>query len=557
MQKQPEAKPQTISITNFSGRLTRILDGTLDSGFAKFTTSFGYDPFSKPLNLTWLETPTDATGPINNLPQAGKVLSAGLQGPNVHVLDQGGKWYQIQSSALNNSNLNSVVAVQSVGGSYQFGTSMEFYGSVVGADIVGNRLGKLFVGGDGSVRKVNPDGSADAVVGNVNFYAQNIYHPLKQFIGKLVFGNGNTIAVIDSSGTITSSVISTGASAAAYSQLNPPLETQAKVLDLEVSTSKDYLVLAASNILQEERLDSVSYDIVQTFGSQEGQLALWNGTDSAITASTSVPTYLLSAIETYFKNNSFFAADTFGTAFNDGSSKILSLPDNKPPLQNAVAVNGNFITWACPEVVGSMRYMSLYYYGHLDHENPSGLYRVLRWQTSQSSGFVSKVPLNLLVSNKYSTVNGAGTAIITYGYGKHYIGVNSVNSSTTQNFLLSFLVTPTGSGTPQSGVYETQNQLFSKRIGISQIRVYTEPTVAGNGFQLDIIGGDGAVVENGTFTYSFGSVTDPNTNSSVMERINFNPTAKTLYSMGIRLTNTGTTNMTINKIEVDYTEEGK
>lgn len=544
-------KPQTLPITNFSGRLTRLLNGDINSGFAKFTTSFGYDPFSKPLNLTWLETASDITGPINNLPQAGKVLSASLAGPNVHVIDQGGKWYQIQSATLSSSNTNSVVAVQSVGGAYLFGTSMEFFGSVVGQDTAGNLLGKLFVGGDSSLRKINPDGSADAVVGNANNYASNIYKPLKQFAGKLRFGNGNTIGSIDNTGTVTSSVLNTGTAGNIYSDLSPALGTSAKVLDLEVTTANDYLVLASSNILQEERMDSHAYDIVETFGSQEGRINLWNGSDGTITAATSVPSYLISAIETYFQKNSFFAADSFGSAFNDGGGKLLSLPNNKSPLQNGVAVNGNFMTWACPEVVGSQRYMSLYYYGKLDEENPTGLFRVLRWQTTQSSGFVSKVPLNLLVSNKFSSINSAGSAIRVFGFGKHYIGLSSVNSSTTQNFLLSFLMTPTGTGTPQSGVYETQTQLFSKRIGIAQIRVYTEPVVTGNGFQLDLIGSDGNVISNGTFTYTYGDPIDKS------ERINFNPGTVTVYSLGVRITNTGTTNMTIKKIEIDYTEEGK
>lgn len=543
---------QTKVITNFTGRLTRILNGDMDSGFAKFTNSFGYDPFSKPMNLTWLETASDITGPINNLPQAGKVLSASSDGPNVHVIDQGGKWYQIRSSSPSNSNINSVIGIQSVAGNnYQFGTSMEFFGSVVGVDLASNRLGKLYVGNDSNVKSINPDGSAEATVGNGTFYTTNVYKPLKPFAGKLVFGNGNTIGVIDNTGTVNSSVISTGTSGGIYSSLNPALGTLTKVLDLEVTTSNDYLVMASSDILQEERLDSTVYDITQTFGSQDGKIVLWNGTDQAATAATSVPTYLLSAIQTYFKNNSFFAADTFGTAFNDGNGKVLSLPNNKPPLPNAVATNGNFITWACPEVVGTARFMSLYYYGHLDQENPAGLYRVLRWATTQSAGFVSKAPLNLLVSNKYQTVNGAGTAVVTYGLGKHYIGVNSVNSSATANFLLSFLVTPSGSGTPQAGVYETQTQMFSKRIGIAQIRVYCEPVVAGNAFQLDMIGTDGTPITNGTFTYTFGDPVSGN------ERINFNPGNKSTFALGIRVTNTGTTNMVIKKIEIDYSEEGK
>lgn len=556
-QKQPQQQPKTLVITEFSGRLTRRINGDLNSGNANFSQSFGYDPFSKPGNLTWLEQPTSIVG-ISSLVQAGKVLSASLSGPNVHVIDQTGTWYQIRSSSTANPNLNSIVGIASVSSqTYNFGTSMEFFGSVVGTDVAGNRLGKLYVGGDNGIKSINPDGSAEATVGTLGNYVTNIYRPLKPFAGKLIFGNGNTIAAIDSTGTVSSSVIGTGVQSPIYSQINPALGTNAKVLDLEVSTSNDYIVAASAEIIQEERLDSTGYDIVETFGSQGGKLFLWNGTDVTVTAATSAPTYLISAIETFFKNTAFFAADSFGTAFNDGSGKILTLTNNKPPLPNAVCTNGNFMTWASPETDGTKRYMSLYYYGSLDQENPPGLYRLLRWSTPQSNGFVSKVALNMLVSNKYTTVNTAQNALVVYGYGKHYIGVNSVNASTTQGFLLSFLTTPTGTGTPQLGVYQTQTQLFSKRIGTSQIRVYTEPTVAGNAFQLDMIGADGAVIENGTFTYAFGDTSDPNSGSTSLQRINFNTNPRTFYSLGIRITNTGTTNMTIKKIEIDYNEEGK
>lgn len=534
-----------------------MLNGDLNSGFAKFSPSFGYDPFSKPMNLTWLETPTSVAG-IQDLPQAGKVLGASLSGPNVHVIDQTGHWYQITSSTTTNANLNSVISVASVATQgYLFGTSMEFYGSVVGQDQAGNRLGKLYVGGDSAVKRINPDGSAEETVGSGAGYFPNVYRPLKQFIGDLVFGNGNTIGLIDSTGTVTSSIISTGLNSGIYSELNPALGTTARVLDLEVTPSNDYIVMAASDIVQEERLDSTGYDIVETFGSQGGKLALWNGTDATVTAATSVPTYLLSAIETYFRNNSFFAADSFGAAFNDGNGKLITLPDNKAPLPNAVCANGNFMTWANPENVGTGRYLSFYYYGSLDQENPPGMYRLLRWATTQSNGFVSKVPLNLLVSNKYTTVNTAQTALVTYGYGKHYIGLNSANSGGLQNYLLSFLVTPTGTGVPQQGVYETQTELFSKRIGIGQVRIYTEPTVVGNAFKLELVGADGSLIPNGTFTYNYGEVADPQSGSLALERINYNPDCKTQYSLGLRITNLGSTNMTIKKIEIDYSLEGK
>lgn len=73
------AKPEveTIEITNFGGRLTRILNGEMNSGFSKFANSFGYDPFSKPMNLTWFEQPVDITGPITDLIVAAKKYYGG------------------------------------------------------------------------------------------------------------------------------------------------------------------------------------------------------------------------------------------------------------------------------------------------------------------------------------------------------------------------------------------------------------------------------------------------------------------------------------------------
>lgn len=551
------ADVKTITITNFGGRLTRILNGDLNSGFAKFSPSFGYDPFSKPMNLTWLESPTDITGPINNLPQAGLVMSASLNGPNIHMIDQGGRWYQIKSSSLSNPSINSVVGISSVATQqYLFGTSMQFFGSVVGQDLAGNPVGKLYVGGDSAVKSINPDGSGEATVGNLNSYRGNVYKPLEKFAGGLFFGNGNTIGKIDSTGTVTSSVIGTG-NGNLYSALNPPLDTNDKVLDMDTSISNDYLILGTSEISQTERLDSVGYDIIETFGSQGGRIALWNGVDSGVTAATNLPSYLISEVHTFFKTNAFFAADSFGTAVNDGTAKILTLPDNKAPLPNAVAVNGNFLTWACPEVVGTKRYLSLYYYGQLDAENPKGLFRVLRWETTQSNGFVNKVPLNLIVSNIYKSINNALNALATFGYGKHYIGLNSTNTGGLQSFLLSFLVTPTGTGTPQLGVYETQTQLFSKKISVTQLRMYTEPTVAGNGFKIDLIGSDGAIMQNGTFNYTFVAGSDSTQLQGSFQRINYLPNCDTQFALGIRITNTGTTNMTFKKIEVDWCESGK
>ncbi len=84
-----------------------------------------------------------------------------------------------------------------------------------------------------------------------------------------------------------------------------------------------------------------------------------------------------------------------------------------------------------------------------------------------------------------------------------------------------------------------------------------EPAVSGNGFQLDLIGSDGKVITNGTSTFTYALGTDPTFNQGALERYDFNPAMKDTYALGVRITNTGTTNMTINKVEIDYIQSGK
>lgn len=542
------AEVQTIPITNFSGRLTRIINGDLNSGFAKFAPSFGYDPFSKPMNLTWLEKASDITGPISDMPLAAATTLISNNN-NAFILDQSKKLYRIQTTSTSNALLDSVVGISSVNAttvSYLFGASLSFFGSVVGG--VSNEP-FLYVSNDAGLNKIKSDGSAETVViAGTNKLVPNAFHALAQFVGKLIIGNGNTVAAVDSTGTAVSSVINIG-KGNFYSEFNPPLPVTEYVQDLDVSVDGNYLLPTSSQI-PTERLDTVTNDGANS-SRADSSLYRWNGTDQTITSATRIGSFGATAQQTYLGQSMVFADDAFGTVISDVNQKLLTLPSNKSPLPNATDINGNFLVWASPEVNGSTRYMSMYYYGALDAENPKGLYRLLRWATTQSNAQVFQVPLCMMVNSAYKTLNNS-YAITTTGYGKHYIGLMSVNTSGTyQGFLLRFLVTPTGSGTPQLGVYETQTQLFSKRMGISQIRVYTEPVVAGNGFQIDLIGSNGSPIENGTFTYTFGDPIDKS------ERINFNPNMQTFYGLGVRVTNTGTTNMTIKKIELDISEEGK
>lgn len=535
----------TLEITNFEGALTRKKNGQLNSGLAKFATSFGYDPFSKPGQLTWLEQPVDITGSqITDLIVAMKPrYESASSSLYLYAIGSTGRLYKIQPNSISNPNLDtSSVLATLPSASFNYGASLEFYGATE----------KIYVGQDDRVQSVNFDGSGAATIGTAGFYTANVYRPVIQFAGYLIFGNKNNIGAIDSTATVVSSVVGSH-----YEQVSPSLPPETYITDLDVSPDGVYLLMTTSGI-NNENIATVSSDR-QAAAASQGYIYKWNGTDRGVTAVTSIPSYALTALQTFLSNNMFFSNDSFGASLSNGSQKMITLPNNKSPFSNATLVNGNFISWVAPELSanGSNMNASMYYFGNLDDENPKGLWRVMKYSTTLTAGFIYQTPVNILTNNKYSTVNNAINAIVTLGYGKHYFSVMDVNNTTTKFTLQRFLITPTGSGTPQLGVWESQNQLFSKRISIAEIRIYSEPTASNNGFQLDIIGSDGNVVTNGTFIYTYTGGTDITLLQGALERINFNTNVKNLYSFGIRITNTGTTNMTINKIEIDWEYSGR
>lgn len=544
-QKQPQKQPQTLIISNFGGRLTRIQNGDINSGFAKFDTSWGYDPFTKPMNLTWFAQPTSITSAVTDTVMAMKPRVE-LNTTYVYALGQSGRLYKYQTTGGDSATVDSIVGISSVkagGVTYLYAASMEFFGTT----------SLIYVGTDQGMNKIRFDGSADTQLGSQ--WVLNTPRPQKVFQGKLLVGNGNTFGVIDNTGTVTSSVIGTGLGNI-YSQVNPPLPTDQLIKDIDVSIQGDYALFTANGDPAEQ-----NYPILDRLNasSADSNVFKWNGVDTAFTAFQSLPSNTTTALQTYLGNNMFFSQNAFGGSVGDGVTNLLTLPNNKSPQANATAVNGNFLTWITPETLGTSSIVgSLYYYGSLDTENPKGLYRVMRYMTAMPNGFVYQTPANLVVNNYYTGVDQATrSSVEAKGYGKHYFSTMETSAASIKAALFRFVVNSNTVSNPQQGVYETQTQLFSKRIGISQIRVYTEPTVAGNAFQLDMIDVDGSVVTNGSFSYTFGQVVDPLSGSTSLERINFNPGTKSLFGLGIRITNTGTTNMTIKKVEIDYTEEGK
>lgn len=527
--------PTTKEITNFSGRLTRILNGDLNSGFAKFSTSFGYDPFSKPLNLTWLYQPSNIAGSVmGEAVLAGKVWSFDTTARFVYAIGNLGTIYKVNptNSASSEVPLQDTPSVigKLVSGSptFNYGADINFFNS------------KIFFTSDGSIEYTDFNAAGETVVGSVT---GALNHPMIQFAGGLYIANGNNLMKVDATNTVVNGAV-----------LSPALPSGTYIKDLDVTPDGNYMIITAS-YLYPSNLYGASSANTGDRGEPyavESDIYYWNGTDQGVTAAKTLPSYPATANNTFLDHQYFFNMDAFGAALFEGNKKLITMPQSLAPTPNSAAPNGTFLTWITPEVTGSINsstqgasvVASLFYYGQLDSENPAGLWRLVRQATSVGANKIWRTPLNLMVNNFNFSTN------FVLGWGKHYFSVYEAGNSNSYPFYR-FVLPPAANTNPILGVYETQNELFSKRQNIVQVRIYTEPVATGNGFKLELISSDGTVFPGGTFNYVFGDPVDLNV------RINFNPVMQDIYNVGVRITNTGTTNMTFKKIEIDYKESGK
>ena len=146
-----------------------------------------------------------------------------------------------------------------------------------------------------------------------------------------------------------------------------------------------------------------------------------------------------------------------------------------------------------------------------------------------------KLVQNILFGTGGTQDTGAKFYITTFEKG-------SANASKLYKVPYSTTVT-----TAVGGVYETQTQMWQKKIKVAQARFYVESTVANNSFQMDLIDSKGNVISGSTFTYTF---------TTSQDMIQFNPAMTGEYGLALRITNLGSANMTFKKVELDLVEWG-
>ena len=537
-------EPKTLTITEFGGPLTRRNNGDINSGLAKFDTSWGYDPYSEPGNLTWLEQPVSI---LSLTPSNSSVATI----YNMKFRDEGGisrvyaigglstapSLYRIQVANNSTPNLDSPSIIGAFTGGLTYPSGMVFFGSTE----------KIFFGSNDAIERRNFDGSSPSTLssGDSNFLT-NVPRPMATFLGKIYFGNFNNIGEIDSTETITTSI-----------KLSPALPSGLYVTDLDVTPDGNYIQITATRTIPQ--IVSGTGSTFPSRSTTDSYKFLWNGTDPGITAFIQFNGVTFFASEVFGDKNYAMGRDIHGAMIVDSNNKI-SFPEAKEGINTATYSIGDTFGVALPEFEKSAsRYRTaLFHYGTWDNESRKGLYRLLR-HPAQTFHDVKFVPCVIPVTSQGYTPTVASFVGQLSSVGKLYYSTSEVHASIISSMahaLWRFPVIKTGLGSIVAGVYETQTQLFSKKMKVGEVRVYTNPLTTDNAFEVDLIGSGGSVLSGGSYRFVVGT-------SSVAtgtDMVQYNPATAPTYALGVRVTNasvTGTRNWSASKIEIDVAPAGK
>lgn len=532
-------KLQTLVIDNFKGSMTSFQDGDINSGLAYATNQFGADPFSKPGNLTWCSASTqiDPSGDvITDLIMAGKErVESGIL--YVYAIGHTGRLYKIQ---VNNPSTydpdydNPVLLTTLTSGSPTFtrGGFIDFYGATE----------RIYIGHDKGVTRVDFNGANETAVSGS--WTQTVPRPLKQFLGKLYVGNGSNIAEIDTTALVTSST-----------KLSPGFPTNSQVRDMDVTSDGNYMQIVVSELALAD-ITSGAQDTSVTANSRSF-IFKWTGTDTGYTAFDTFPSFSLTS-NTMFQNYQYtFGYDQFGSAMYAPVEKKLSLQEVYAPHPNGIASTSNLVYWLSPLHFGGILEADFLYYGTLDFEIGPGYWDLFGQFATAPETDIACVPFMMPVSNFGIGSSSNGYAGNYFGTNKVYFSTLETSSAPTTKYRLYKWTAPSFSGAPAvtpmlNAVYQTQTQLFSKKIKISEVRIYGEPWIANNSFSIDLIGSAGTAMTGGSKTFTAGS------NLTIGDDFAwYTPQMAPTYALGVYITNLGTTNHTITKIEIDYSEGGK
>lgn len=533
---------ETLIIDNFHGSVTPYSDGDINSGLAYLPQVFGYDPFTYPGNLTWYED-------IEQIDSAGSVITDMILDGKprvesgilyIYAIGHTGRLYKIQVNdpTTYNPNYDNPVLLATLTidtPTFTRGGFMNFFGATE----------KIYIGHDKGVNSINFDGTGEAAVGVSATWTQNVPRPLKQFIGSLFIGNGSNIAQVDSTATVTT-----------YTKLSPAFPTATQVRDIDVTPDGNYLQIVVAGL----PLSDITLSVPDTsiLSPADSYLFSWDGSSAGYTSYTTYSAVTMGANLTFNDQQYLFGYDgNSGGVWNPTRKLFTSSPVTGfggCPLPNAVFALSQIVYWGVPLPFGGALYGLVNMYGALsDFEYKPGYWSTISPAALAPETDIQRIGYCQPVSNLAEGASSNGYADNRFGVTKVYFSTLETSASTTAYRFYKWSPAPTGTGDAIVGaVYETQHQPFSKKQQIKQVRIYGRPWQSGASFTVDLIGSNDDPISGASKTFTAGGNLTVGTDYAW-----YTPECAPTYVVGLRITNEGTTNHVITKVEIDHNEGGQ
>lgn len=533
---------KTLVIDNFHGSCTPYADGDINSGLCYIKEVFGYNPFGVPGNLTWYEDVEriDPTGSvITDLMVAGKTrIESGIL--YFYGIGHTGRLYKIQINNpatydpdYNNPVLLATLTDQSP--TFKYGGFMDFFGSTE----------RIYIGHDKGVTRIEFDGTGETFVGALGSWVQNVPRPMQQFTGSLYIGNGTNIAQIDSTATVST-----------YTKLSPAFPTGTQVRDIDVTPDGNYLQMVVTETpLRDITLTTPDTSVLQP---SDSFLFSWDGITTGYTSFITYSSTMLTANCTFGDQQYLIGYDAYGGAVYNPVRKLIGTSPitgfEGYPLPNAVFGLSNMVYWAVTIPFDGHKVGLIDMYGGLsDLEYQSGYWSPASPSAEAPETDIQRIGMCIPVSNSATAGGTSGYTDNIYGVSQVFYSTIETSDSTTVYKLYKWSPNPQGLGNATVGaVYETQRQLFQKKCQLKQVRIYGDPWADGVAFTIDLIGSDGNPIPNASKSFTTAS------NLTIGNDFAwYTPQGSPTYIVGCRITNNGTTNHVISKIEIDYALGGQ
>lgn len=535
---------KTLIVDNFAGSMTIFQYGDINSGRGFVQTNSGANPFVKPRQLTWNNgaEQIDPNGlVVTDMILAGKErIESGIL--YVYAIGHTGRLYKIQvndpttyNPDYDNPVLLATLSINSP--TFTRGGFLDFFGSTE----------RIYIGHDKGVTRIDFDGTNETFVGTLGSWTQTVPRPFEQFVGKLYVGNGSNLAEIDSTATVTT-----------YTKLSPGFPDNTQVRDIDLSPDGNYVETVVSRLPQYD-ITSSTQETTST-ANAESYIFKWNGIDIGYTTFDSYPSFSLTA-NIMFQNFQYaFGADQYGSAVYTTNEKIISQPELPSPLPGAVSSTGNLLTYMLPVEYQGFQEADLITWGNFDFEigNPIGYWDLFYVNATSPQTDIAQVPFQMSVSNLGLGSSSNNYTNNIFGTSKVYFSTLETSSGPTTAYRLYKWEAINSPDVPTDNalvgaIYQTQSQMFSKKVTIKEVRIYGEPWVANNSFQIDLMGSTAETpMTGGTKVFTAGS------NLTVGDDFAwYVPDVAPTYCIGLAVTNLGTVNHVINKIEIDYDVGGK